>query len=91
MTYKVVFSIGAEKKLVAIKRSNPQMWRKLQKILEELMDHPRSGTGHPEPLKGGGSVTYSRRLSSKDRIVYDIYDETIVVLVVAIGGHYSDK
>jgi len=91
MTYKIVFSLGAEKKLAAIKKCNPQMWRKLQKILGELMEHPRNGTGHPEPLKGGSSVTYSRRLSAKDRIVYDIYDDTIVVLVVTIGGHYGDK
>lgn len=26
--------------------------KKLDKLLEELIEHPRSGTGHPEQLKG---------------------------------------
>lgn len=91
MTYSLLFSSVAEKRLAVIKKSNPQMWRKLHKILNELMEHPRTGTGHPEPLKGGSSVTFSRRLSAMDRIIYDIYDEKVVVLVMAVGGHYDDK
>ena len=55
------------------------------------MDHPRTGTGHPEPLKGGGDITYSRRISGQHRIVYDIYDVRITVLVISVEGHYGDK
>ena len=45
----------------------------------------------PEALKGGNDVTYSRHITAHDRIIYDIYDNTLVVLVIDTVGHYSDK
>lgn len=67
------------------------LYKKLVKLLDEIMEHPRTGTGHPEPLKEGNSVTYSRRITAHDRLIYDIYDEIITVLVIEIEGHYDDK
>ena len=61
------------------------------RLIPELAEHPRTGTGHPEPLKQGESVRYSRRLSASDRIIYDIYDDKVIVLVIALEGHYDDK
>ncbi|MCF2660022.1 type II toxin-antitoxin system YoeB family toxin [Parabacteroides distasonis] len=56
-----------------------------------MIDHPRTGTGHPEALKGGNNITYSRHITANDRIIYDIYDHIVTVLVVDIEGHYNDK
>ena len=36
-------------------------------------------------------ITYSRRISGKDRIIYDIYDDVLVVLIISVKGHYDDK
>lgn len=36
-------------------------------------------------------ITYSRHLSGQDRIIYDIYDEVVTVLVIELEGHYNDK
>ena len=66
-------------------------YKKLVKLLNELMEHPRTGTGHPEPLKSGDSITYSRRISKNDRLIYDIYEEKVTVLVLTVEGHYGDK
>lgn len=55
------------------------------------MQHPRTGLGHPEPLVGGNDVTYSRHITAHDRIIYDIYDNLITVLVVQAEEHYNDK
>ncbi|MFG6391337.1 MAG: type II toxin-antitoxin system YoeB family toxin, partial [Candidatus Amulumruptor sp.] len=63
----------------------------LYNLLPEIESHPRTGTGHPEPLKGGNDVTYSRHLTAHDRIIYDIYDDTVHVLIIEIEGHYDDK
>lgn len=73
------------------KKSNPNLFKKLVKILESIQTDPRNGIGHPEPLVGGNDITYSRRITACDRIIYDIYDETIHVLVIELEGHYSDK
>ena len=89
--YEVKVSTEADKVIRKWKKSNPQLLKKYQKIYHELMDHPRTGLGHPEPLKGGKDITWSRHVSAHDRIIYDIYDEIITVLVVEVEGHYDDK
>lgn len=91
MSYKIGFSDEAAKVVKKWKKSNVLAFKKLYKLIPELEQHPRSGTGHPEPLKGGNEITWSRRITAHDRIIYDIYDETITVLVVEVEGHYKDK
>lgn len=89
--YKIAFTPTSSKTISKYKKSNQRNFKKLLKILEELMEHPRTGTGHPEPLRKGDSVTYSRRLTANDRIIYDIYESTVTVLVLDVEGHYKDK
>ena len=91
MKYSIEFSEQAQKTIKKWKKSNPNSFKKLYRILPELEEHPRTGTGHPEPLKGGSGITYSRHLSGHDRIVYDIFDDVITVLVIDVEGHYDDK
>ena len=71
-TYKIDFTQIAIKDISKYKKSNPINYKKVVKLLNELMEHPRTGTGHPEPLKSGNSITYSRRITKNDRLIYDI-------------------
>lgn len=89
--YRIEFTKVASKIISKYKKSNPVQYKKLIKLFEELMVHPRTGTGHPEPLKSGDSITYSRRISGHDRLIYDIYDDKVTVLVLSVEGHYNDK
>jgi toxin YoeB len=89
--YKISFSSDAQKVLKKYKRSNKNIIKKCEVIFDELMDHPRTGTGHPEALKGGKNISYSRRITAHDRIIYDVYDDEVTVLVIDIEGHYEDK
>ena len=91
MSYQVNVTTEVQDVLKNWKKSNPQLLKKFQKIFHELVEHPTTGTGHPEPLKGGKGITYSRRLSAHDRIIYDIYKNIITVLVIKVEGHYNDK
>jgi toxin YoeB len=91
MIYEIQYTDEARKIITKYKKSNPIAYKKLMRLLKELAEHPREGTGHPEPLAKGKNITYSRRISGKDRIIYDIYDDIIVVLVVSVGKHYEDK
>ena len=61
--YEVKVLPEAEKVIKKWKKSNPQLFKKYQKIFHELADHPRTGIGHPEALKGGNDVTYSRHIT----------------------------
>ena len=91
MNYRLEFTPVANQTIAKYKKSNPVQYKKLVRLLEELMVHPRTGTGHPEPLKAGNSITYSRRISQRDRLIYDIYEDVITVLVLTVEGHYGDK
>lgn len=89
--YHIDFSKKAEKVIKKWKKSNPVLFKKLHDLLPELEEHPETGTGHPEPLVGENSITYSRHISAHDRIIYDIYREEVVVLIIKAEEHYNDK
>lgn len=91
MIYNITIANSAKKVLKKWKKSNPALFRKASGILEEIMEHPRTGTGHPEPLKGGKDITYSRRITGFNRIIYDVYDDKVEVEVIDVEGHYDDK
>lgn len=91
MIYRIEFAPSIIKQIAKYKKSNIAYYKKLEKLLDEMMEHPRSGTGHPEPLVNGNSTTYSRRITRNDRLIYDIYDDKVLVLVISVEGHYSDK
>ena len=47
------------------------------------------GIGKPEPLTGNLSEYWSRRIDSKNRIVYKIENNQIII--IQCGSHYRDK
>ncbi|MBR0178041.1 MAG: Txe/YoeB family addiction module toxin [Bacteroidales bacterium] len=65
--------------------------RKISRLLTEISEHPTTGTGRPELLTGDMAGCWSRRINHKDRIVYEIRQEAIFVMVLSMRGHYSDK
>lgn len=74
-----------------LQRNEPQAFKKFKQLIEELKHHPRSGTGHPEQLKGEPHGRWSRRISHKHRLVYEIHDMEVLVIVLTAYGHYDDK
>ncbi len=91
MAYKIRYHIEAVRDLQKLAKSEPKVFQKANKFLKELAEHPKTGLGHPEPLKGKPEGRWSRELSKKHRMVYRIFDAEVVVLVISAYGHYSDK
>ena len=87
--YKIVFSEDAKKDLKELYKKAPFSVKKLSRLLEELQEHPRTGTGQVEPLKGYDGNVYSRRITQEHRLVYRIYEDVIEVLVLSVYGHYK--
>lgn len=65
--------------------------RKLEQLLNELREHPLTGTGRPEALRHDLQGLYSGRINRKHRLVYGIKEESVVVIVVSAYTHYGDK
>ncbi len=91
MTYTIRVSHGVDKVIAKWKKSNPDLFKKYRKIFEELLEHPKTGLGHPEPLKGGKDMTWSRHVTAHDRIIYDVYEDIVEVYVLEVEGHNNDK
>ena len=86
--YTIVFTEDAKKDLKELNKKAPQAVSKLSKLLDEVREHPRTGTGQVEQLKGYDGSVYSRRITKEHRLVYKIYDEVVEVLVLSTFGHY---
>ena len=83
MSYKIIFDKIAKTDVDAIKKSGDKTSLiKLNKILEELEIHPKTGTGNPEQLKHNLSGFWSRRINKKDRLIYQIIEEPDNLVVV---------
>ena len=80
--YTIVFTEDAKKDLKELNKKAPQAVSKLSKLLDEVREHPRTGTGQVEQHKGYDGSVYSRRITKEHRLVYKIYDEVVEVLVL---------
>ena len=63
--------------------------KKINELLKEIQRTPFEGKGSPEGLKGDLSGKWSRRINQKDRLVYEVLEDTIIV--IQYKGRYSDK
>lgn len=63
--------------------------KKINKLLKEVQRTPFKGGGKPEPLKNTNPNTWSRRINQKDRLVYEVSDDGIIIK--QCKGHYDDK
>lgn len=85
--YSISVNNAAQKELQEhYKSGNKPLIKKIEKIFKEFAEHPKTGTGKPEVLKHNLSGSWSRRLNSEHRIVYDIMGDA--VLINSIKDHY---
>ncbi len=90
MSYHVVLQKLAQKHIAFHKQSgNVALCEKIETLLQELLEHPREGTGKPEILKGNLSGYWSRRINREHRLVYSIDDNIVTVSVISAKGHYE--
>ena len=65
---------------------NVAVQNKISKLIEDIRQHPFTGIGKPEALRFNLSGCWSRRITDKDRLVYEVKDGNIHVL--SLRGHY---
>lgn len=91
MRYVVDIKDQAREDLNKLLHSEPKSYKKALQLISELYEHPTVGTGHPEPLRGCGTNRWSRRITKKHRLIYEINNNEVIVIVLAAYGHYDDK
>lgn len=62
--------------------------RKINTLLKDIERNGNEGIGKPEPLTGDLSGFWSRRINQKDRLIYALEMEQIII--IACRYHYDD-
>ena len=87
-SYILRFSEQAKEDIRRYKKSgNKAVVNKVTLLLEELTEHPFTGTGKPEPLKHSLAGCWSRRINREHRMVYEVSEN--YVLILSAKGHYE--
>lgn len=89
--YEIDYRDQALLDIAKLKKNEPIAYKKVLSFVQELKEHPKTGSGHPEQLKGEPQGRWSRRITKKHRLVYEIFEKEVVVLVLTAYGHYEDK
>ncbi|MBQ2508584.1 MAG: Txe/YoeB family addiction module toxin [Bacteroidales bacterium] len=67
---------------------NKHVINRISALLADILKHPFTGIGKPEPLKGTNGK-WSRRITDEHRLVYSVSSGFIYVYVFSLRYHYS--
>ncbi len=70
-------------------KQDKKLLKRINQILKDIDRNGYNGIGKPEALLGNLAGFWSRRIDSKNRIVYRIRDGQIEI--AQCGSHYRDK
>ncbi len=70
------------------KSGNTLIQKKISALLIDIIKHPYTGIGKPEPLKYQLSGSWSRRITKSDRLVYSVHEEKKTIEIETARGHY---
>jgi toxin YoeB len=68
------------------KTGNKAILKKIENLIEAILENPFEGIGKPEPLKHNLVGCWSRRIDKEHRLVYEVAENLITVL--SMKGHY---
>lgn len=67
---------------------NKKIMQRISLLLKDIEQHPFTGLGKPEPLKGNLQGKWIRRITDEHRMIYSISSGCIYVYLFSLKGHY---
>ena len=86
---KITFAEDAWEEYLYWQTQDKKTLKKINTLLKSVQRTPFEGEGKPEELKGEQRGKWSRRINDKDRLVYEVCEDGIVI--TQCKGHYDDK
>ena len=83
---KLIFAENAWEDYLYWQKTDKKMLQRINTLIKDIKREPFEGIGKPEPLKHALSGYWSRRINDEHRIVYKIYQESI--LIAQLRYHY---
>lgn len=60
-------------------KTEPLVFKKINKLVKDTLRDPFRGLGKPEPLKGEFAGCWSRRITNEHRLVYTVEDDKLII------------
>lgn len=89
MAFRLTWDADAWDDYVYWQTMDKAVLKRINKLLKDMMRDPFSGIGKPEPLVGNLSGFWSRRSDGKNRIVYAVSDDALII--IECRNHYGEK
>ncbi|HEY2410606.1 MAG TPA: Txe/YoeB family addiction module toxin [Pirellulaceae bacterium] len=82
----IAFSTHAWEDYLYWHATNKKVVAKIHDLIKDILRHPLTGIGKPEPLKQSLSGYWSRRITDEHRLVYKVTAEAVII--VQLRNHY---
>jgi len=82
----VAFERDAFKDFTSWAETDRKIYKRIVDLILDILRHPFSGIGKPEPLRHELQGYWSRRINREHRLVYKVTKETVVI--VGCRYHY---
>ena len=87
--YSIIVTKTAQLHFRLLKTKHQDMLEKVKLLVDGILLEHRKGIGKPERLRHYvNREVWSRRIDRKNRIVYEIRKDEIIIL--SVFGHYND-
>ena len=84
-----VFTSNAWSDYLYWQQKNKRLLNRCNELLKDIERNRHEGLGKPEPLRGDLQGYWSRRIDERNRLVYKIDGDDIIIL--ACRFHYSER
>lgn len=85
---KIIFTPRAMEHWEYWKKRDPEICKRIKRLLTDIQEHPFTGIGKPEPLKFELQGKWSRRINTKHRLVYSVTGKIVEIYVFSMRYHY---
>ena len=86
---KITFSAEGWEDYLYWQSEDKKTLKKINQLIKDIARDPFNGIGKPEPLKENLSGYWSRRIDSKNRLLYSVNGD--VIEIYQCRCHYLDK
>ena len=89
MSRNLTFTSTAWNEYSEWQKQDKKIANRINLLIKDIQRSPFEGLGKPEPLKENLSGFWSRQITEKHRIVYEVSKDNLKIMQVE--NHYDDK
>lgn len=86
--YEIELTAEAERDLVFWSKNDKTTLKRIRALIANMQETPYTGLGKPEALRHEWSGFYSRRIDSRNRLVYAVNEDQQLITIHQMRYHY---